>query len=217
MLDENGDGQITLEEFANAASSLGLVDENEETEFESQLDEETLVESAGIMFDRIDRDSSGSIDAVELEIVLRELGTSADPRQQARALMRVLDRDESGEVSKSEFLELARSGTLHAILSGKAELDLDANDHTASESANESSFSTGLEFAEERAAVPYATRMQQTSGTKLRPPTPSQRVAHISEQKRNFLWDIFLLADDDGSGTCMRGGKEKKKKKKKVG
>ena len=40
----------------------------------------------------------------------------------------------------------------------------------------------------------------QMSATGRALPKPTQKTAHIVQEKYKYLWDLFNIADDDGSG-----------------
>ena len=115
-MDGDGDGQITLEEFAAAASLLGLAPAPRDEEHDA------LERRALAIFDQIDVDGSGTLDRSEIQDLMRRL----DPSQSedgvqllTQRLMSILDEDGDGTVTREEFTLAVTSGQLDGLLQVK--------------------------------------------------------------------------------------------------
>lgn len=130
QLDRDGDGKISLSDFAQCAEMLGLVpaeaaaddaagSDSDEESAPRKPRRESLAMKAAKLFDQLDHDKSGSIDETELDIVLERLGLD-DPEirsKQVSRLMLKLDVDGDGDVSREEFLAAAQDPAFEAIFS----------------------------------------------------------------------------------------------------
>lgn len=137
-MDKDGDGQISLEEFAAVAQTLNLGVGSSSSEptpkrFSrqgSQLSsrrsptgkrtpDPALQRRALAIFDRIDTDESGTINRSELQNLLRQLypdQTEDATQLMTQQLMSVLDSDGDNNVTRSEFTAAVASGHLDALL-----------------------------------------------------------------------------------------------------
>lgn len=93
MVDEDGDGAMSFDEFARL-----LVFQNEEAELQ---EEAQALRNAFAIFDH---DGSGNLDAVEIRQALQKLGISLK-QDEAEFLVGEIDKDGDGEVSFEEFFE----------------------------------------------------------------------------------------------------------------
>jgi len=103
----NGDFQAYIDSLSGAgvwfASRQAL-----QNSLGSQSDEADVRQSVFKAFDSIDSDASGQICVKEMTAALRQLGVEADDTQ-ARAMMKIADIDDSGEIDKLEFYKLVTS------------------------------------------------------------------------------------------------------------
>ena len=70
-------------------------------------DSSTEEEQLGVIFDQIDTDNSGTIDAEELVMALQSVGIALTEREGLK-MMQYADTDGDGTLSRSEFFEVAR-------------------------------------------------------------------------------------------------------------
>jgi hypothetical protein len=61
------------------------------------------LDEASILFDQLDKDNSGTLDQIELEALLQQLGHEVNPDEVAK-MMSYMDADGEGEISKNEFM-----------------------------------------------------------------------------------------------------------------
>eukprot|EP00760_Papus_ankaliazontas_P033608 PhM_4_TR6499/c0_g1_i1/m.61595/K16465/CETN1; centrin-1 len=80
-------------------------------------------------FELFDSDCSGAINAEELELVLKGLGFVDMPKQEISALMKKMDKDNSGEIEFPEFeavvSKMTQRGTLDEIWKAYKLFDVD--------------------------------------------------------------------------------------------
>ncbi|GKY99781.1 hypothetical protein MPSEU_000932000 [Mayamaea pseudoterrestris] len=88
---------FSRDDTADAADSSAIENSNFWTSSTAEL------EHALEVFSRVDTDNSGTLDAVELDEMLRMLDIDASP-QDVQALFKYFDVDETGEVSVDDFL-----------------------------------------------------------------------------------------------------------------
>ncbi len=99
QLDRDGDGKISLSDFAQCAEMLGLVpaeaaaddaagSDSDEESAPRKPRRESLAMKAAKLFDQLDHDKSGSIDETELDIVLERLGLD-DPEIRSKQVSRL--------------------------------------------------------------------------------------------------------------------------------
>ncbi|EEY55349.1 nephrocystin-4-like protein [Phytophthora infestans T30-4] len=121
--DANGDGEITRAELKRGLVALGCFKDMEEADFDlllEQLDEDgklmtklkALMEQAvakGVSIDacfaHFDKDGDGNIKTEEFVTAMTELGFAAD-KSVICGVLKLLDRNESGTISLSEFKQL---------------------------------------------------------------------------------------------------------------
>eukprot|EP00052_Salpingoeca_macrocollata_P024406 m.218110 g.218110 ORF g.218110 m.218110 type:complete len:2030 (+) comp22247_c0_seq1:95-6184(+) len=194
-MDEDDDGQISLEEFARVAELRNLFPPEPE---------DPLVAQAEAMFAEIDEDGSGTINVDELETVLRGLGLNIKQRRaKARDLMQVLDEDMSGEITKSEFIQAVKDGHLDGLIrSGSLPAStVTSTAATPRKSAAPTPYKSATTIYEtDNFDLPFKERVRQLQ----KRPMPERNPAipdTISERKRQAMWDLFCVADEDESGA----------------
>jgi Ca2+-binding EF-hand superfamily protein len=92
-LDQDGDGQVSYDEFLRMCGK---------DIFELIFTPEQLEEQMHKTFALFDKDHSGYIDESELEYVFKSLGRPYDPKH-ARSVMKKFDEDKDGKISFEEF------------------------------------------------------------------------------------------------------------------
>ena len=110
-LDRDEDGKISLNDFAQCAAMLGLVQDapavaaDSGDSGDSSDDEpakprrESLAQKAARLFDQLDGDGSGSIDENELDMVLQGLGLE-DPELRAKQVSHLSQYTKKKEKSR---------------------------------------------------------------------------------------------------------------------
>ena len=113
--DDDESGVISLDEFASNKQLQELVKEKIALEKKMQKEIQMLKmtqKRAGqsecsrirAIFDEFDNDKNGHLDSSELKNILVDLGREATP-QQAKILLKEIDKDNSGKIEFGEFLD----------------------------------------------------------------------------------------------------------------
>merc|ERR1711988_270212 len=91
-LDQDGDGQLDIDEFVAFIAAT----QHESLDLEQEVDR---------MFSLFDKDQSGTISAEEFVETMKTLGTQMT-KEDIDAIMEEVDTDRNGEISKEEFRSL---------------------------------------------------------------------------------------------------------------
>ena len=92
--------------------------------------------SLAALFSEWDTDGSGTLSSTELKYLLNALGHDTVNEMEVNMAMRVLDKDETGEVNFSEFVRWYRGGV---ILPMASKLESNANESDDLQNADPSS------------------------------------------------------------------------------
>ncbi|EGD81781.1 hypothetical protein PTSG_02494 [Salpingoeca rosetta] len=188
-LDPDGDGHITPQEFWQGAHLLGLAQVHE--------DRSRLLIRACAVFDEIDRDGDNELNRSELTQVAMKLGVlQSDIEDVVDALMAVLDADGDGTVTRDEFMEAVKHGHLDNLLES-AEAQSQDTFATYTEHERHADSPDDDNDAEQRFA--RLRRNGLAASTRELPPR-TEKTMLISDEKYQYLWDLFCVADDDCSG-----------------
>lgn len=103
FLDNNGDGVVSVNEFCLLIEGIELSFQERMLSFSKQF-EQTLVAEIGALFDRLDVNRNGNLSAEELVIIFKSTSEKGLSLDRARDVVQQLDRDNTGTISKSEFL-----------------------------------------------------------------------------------------------------------------
>eukprot|EP00730_Choanoeca_flexa_P006438 TRINITY_DN12151_c0_g1_i6.p1 TRINITY_DN12151_c0_g1~~TRINITY_DN12151_c0_g1_i6.p1 ORF type:complete len:1275 (+),score=409.23 TRINITY_DN12151_c0_g1_i6:307-4131(+) len=192
-LDSDNDGEVTLDEFLSGCSRIGMgaalaTDGGDDTPTTSNHGSETGAQAA-VLFDSIDDDSSGSIDRTEIEVMMKDLAGDM-PEQELQVLvcrmMELLDDDGDGKVTRAEFVTAAARGQLDGLM--------------ALNSRQEQVFETGVR-RESHLSLPAEKRLLLAQRLEERtPPARTEETKHIEDEQYMHLWQMFNVADEDGSG-----------------
>eukprot|EP00730_Choanoeca_flexa_P009424 TRINITY_DN12646_c4_g12_i1.p1 TRINITY_DN12646_c4_g12~~TRINITY_DN12646_c4_g12_i1.p1 ORF type:complete len:751 (+),score=228.69 TRINITY_DN12646_c4_g12_i1:193-2445(+) len=165
--------------------------EEPETEGLTTKDRRVFGAQAAVLFDRIDTDGSNSIDRAELERLVRDLvdADEQDLQNLVSHMMTVLDTDNDAIVSRAEFIQAVESGQLDTLI----ELANQQPEEEAWIQSGDLSQSHAL-TTDTRAMI--AERMQSRPA-----PDRVEGTMHIEDDEYIYLWQMFNIADNDGSGS----------------
>ena len=116
-------------EYSNAQSKYGFKPEDYGIEPKEAM-------SLAALFSEWDTDGSGTLSSTELKYLLNALGHDTVNEMEVNMAMRVLDKDETGEVNFSEFVRWYREGV---ILPMASKLESNANESDDLQNADPSS------------------------------------------------------------------------------
>eukprot|EP00730_Choanoeca_flexa_P012565 TRINITY_DN4395_c0_g1_i2.p1 TRINITY_DN4395_c0_g1~~TRINITY_DN4395_c0_g1_i2.p1 ORF type:complete len:782 (+),score=222.33 TRINITY_DN4395_c0_g1_i2:138-2483(+) len=196
-LDADNDGEVTLHEFLDGCHRVGLAVESADhyahrrlssLQCVAQDQRNSFVTEAGMLFDKLDQDGSGSLDRSEIAGLMR--GLAPDTAEQELQIlishmMSLLDTDGDGRVTQHEFVAAAQDGHLDGLI----ELSLRAG----GEGSQPEIVLSNRMPAETKKGLQQRLKERQA-------PERNEATKNIEEEQYTYLWQMFNVADDDGSG-----------------
>ena len=108
-MDQDLDGRISFQEFAEFMST-GIVDDEDDEDGESRFHMDDGSPNWFALFVHFDRDGSGILSLTELRSLLDEIGQKTD-REALIEVINTIDADANMEISYSEFIQHFRGRT----------------------------------------------------------------------------------------------------------